>query len=448
MRLFALVVVLALVAASCRDTDPTQSPPAAVAGENAFDSAGQGSPETAAAVLDSARTFVADRNSSNAGSFVEAAGADGNERWVPWLLDLMRLGLSSALSKDISDTLALISGIDSTGNRIPDQNQYGSWARTEQIDGGADYQWFKASLYGSIDDEFAPLIESVRDPQIAAAIQWGGVPRGGIPELNDQVRVAAAQADWMVDDEVVFGVTVNDESVAYPLRILANHELANDTVGGVPISVVYCTLCQSLIVYDREVAGQVLSFETSGLLIDSNKIMVDRETNTIWHHLSGDAIGGELFGRELTKRSSRVTTWSTWRAEHPETETLTLPSPIFFDDPERPPIAYDYTPGVAYASYYDSDDVWFPIIDTPTDVFEIKQPVVGIEVGDESLAVPLAAVLAGDVTEVIVAGQRFTIESTAAGAIVRDESGTDIIAEQSFWFAWYANHPETATWDG
>lgn len=395
-------------------------------------------------VADALAVFYADSRSDNTEALVAAMTADGDTRWAPWLIDLLRFGSSNRLAIEIADTLETMSGIEST-QRIPNMNAYGSWAQSLELDGGEGYREFKARLYGRIDAEFEPLVASVVEQAQVAAIQWGGVPRGGIPELNDPERVPVSDADWMVADEVVLGVTANGESVAYPLRIIARHELVNDTVGGDQLAIVYCTLCRSGLVYERVIDGQLLNFQTSGLLLNSNKIMVDRETDTLWHHLEGAAIGGELLGTDLVLRSNQLLRWSDWVAQFPDSEVLTLPSPIFFDDPERPPIAYDYSPGTAYESYYSNPDVWFPILETP-DTFDIKAEVIGIEHNGDSFALNAADLnTAGVTVEVEIGGAVFSFEPTGVGAIVRDAQGTVVPAEQSFWFAWFANHPETRT---
>ena len=124
---------------------------------------------------------------------------------------------------------------------------------------------------------------------------------------------------------------------------------------------------------------------------------------------------------------------------------LTIPAPIFFDDPERPPIAYDYTPGEAYASYYDNPDVWFPVLDTPN-TWPLKTDVVGIEYGDDSVAFSVDDLNAlGETLAIEVGGQSFTVVPTGVGARVFDAAGERVNAEQSFWFAWFANHRDTRT---
>ncbi|MEM7095488.1 MAG: DUF3179 domain-containing (seleno)protein [Actinomycetota bacterium] len=458
--LAAAVVACALLAGACGGSDGDGDDVASSASSSSTTEAAEATetpaPEPTSAptpeprpttdpapILAAAQALTEQSSSANAAAFIEVAAASGDERWVPWLLDLLRLNTSLQNSNAVSATLEDITGIPAE-SRIPDLIAYGSWSSNRGLDGGDGYRDFKVALYERIDPEFGPLLRSVADQAELAAIQWGGVPVGGIPELNDPGRVPAAEATWMDDTEIVLGVIANGESVAYPLRIIARHELANDTIGGDPLAIVYCTLCRSALVFEREVDGQVVQFLTSGLLSNSNKIMLDVETQTLWSHLRGVGIGGEHLGTELELRSVNHMRWADWVAENPDTQVLTIPPPIFFDDPERPPIAYDYSEE-AYASYYDNPDVWFPVIDTP-DVWPLKTEVVGIEIDGDSVAFSVEDVNElGETIELEVGGQTVTVEPTGVGVRVFDAAGERIIVEQSFWFAWFANHAETRT---
>jgi len=392
-----------------------------------------------------AARFLDQRSTGNATATIDAIAANGDERWVPWLIDLLRLGLSNRLGAHLGDILADLTGEPATGERVGDLIRFGAWSQNRDQTGGRGYRDWKVALYGGIDDEFAPLLASVGSDADLAAIQWGGVPRGGIPELNDPTRDPAPTTATMTPDEIVLGVVIDDIAVAYPLRIMARHELANDTIAGVPVAVVYCTLCQSGLVFDRRVDGELLDFQTSGLLLNSNKIMVDVQTDTVWHHLRGTGIGGRFAGTELTQYPVDIARWSDWLADHPGGEVIIAPAPIFFDDPERPPIAYDYTPGEAYRSYYENPDVWFPVLDTPDDL-ALKAPVLGIEHDGASLALPVAELTRRTAFDVEVGGAEFRIEPNEVSARVFDAEGNRVIVEQSFWFAWYANHPTTTIW--
>ncbi len=396
-----------------------------------------------AIVVAAAMSFLAADDGSDASDLVELIAADGDRRWAPWLIDLLRLSGNSLLDVRIGEVLETMTGLPSRA-RVLDLVAYGGWAQTLGLDGGAGYREFKAGTYARIDDRFGDLLRSVVDQGELAAIQFGGVPLGGIPELNSPAKLAAAEATWMTGDEAVLGVEVGGETVAYPLRILSHHELVNDTVGGRDIAVVYCTLCKSALVFDSTSTGQVLHFQTSGLLINSNKIMYDLETGSLWRHLQGRSIAGPMAGSVLETLPVVLVEWSSWVDTHPETTVIDLPEPIFFEEVERPPIAYDYRPGAAYRSYYDNPDLWFPVVDTP-DTFDLKTEVVGIENNGQSLAIERAAITT--TIEVEVGGSRFVVTPTGPGVRVTDNTGGEVVAEQSFWFAWHAEHPETGIWE-
>jgi hypothetical protein len=134
----------------------------------------------------------------------------------------------------------------------------------------------------------------------------GGVRKDGIPSIDAPTFVAVAEVDNLGETEPVIAVSINGESRAYPLRILTWHEIVNDTVGGIPVTVTYCPLCNSSIVFDRRVRGQVLDFGTTGKLRNSDLVMYDRQTESWWQQFLGEAIVGEMTGESLTMIPSRV----------------------------------------------------------------------------------------------------------------------------------------------
>ena len=418
--------------------------------------------------------FLEQPNSTLASNIAADMGLSGDPRWGPWLLDLLRLGPSNLTDEQVAGALSLISGVDRGENPgiTTDYRIFGRWVYDQAIDPGPGYREWKLSLYSPIDDDFERLLSSVDDDLELSRIQWGGVPRGGIPELNDPARVTPQVADWMVSDEIVFGAVIDGEAVAYPFRILGHHELANDTIAGVPISVIFCTLCRTALLFDRRVDGQVLDFQTSGLLTNSNKIMVDIQTDTLWSHLDGVGIGGPLDGVELTQFPLETTTWGEWLEDHPDTTVLDIPSPIFFEHPEQAPIAYPYEPNSPYQGYYDNPEVWFPILDTPTGDIELKEEVLGLAVGDDRLAVSVPAVIDGGARVFVVGGEPRLVVPNSAGARVYDGAGTELAdgdqpevtsdddravladgtelprlpVNQGLWFAWFGNNPTTDWW--
>ncbi len=419
--------------------------------------------------------FLSEPSSSKGALVAEAMGASGDPRWGPWLLDLYRLGRSTRIDHAAAAAFAALSGIESAGQRTEDYRRYGNWVYDGGIDPGDGYREWKLGIYATIDSEFDELLSATPDDTVLSQIQWGGVTRGGIPELNQPLRVPADAADWMTEEELILGVVVDGVAVAYPLRILGHHELANDQVAGVPVSMVYCTLCQSGLLFDRRVDDLVLDFETSGLLIESNKIMVDRQTDTLWRHQTGVGLAGPLEGVELAQFPVLTTSWGEWIDEHPESDVLAIPEPIFPDaevSPEQPAIAYSYEVGDAYRFYYEDPDLWFPVFDTPG-VFELKEPVLGVSDGSEELAIQLAGLLDAGPQVFVVGETTVAAVPTSSGALVYDlrasgraagpldgiesadseelrlddgDAFARTVVPQLFWFAWFGQHPGTDWW--
>jgi hypothetical protein len=187
-------------------------------------------------------------------------------------------------------------------------------------------------------------------------IAWGGVVKDGIPSLDNPAMIAAGDADYMRSDDLVFGVAINGDVRAYPLRIMGWHEMFNDVIGDVPVALAYCTLCGAGILYDTKVQGRAkpLVFGSSGFLYRSNKLMFDRATHSLWNQFTGRPVVGKLAdsGIALTQRPVVITSWENWRAVNPQTTILSL------ETGHR----RNYDPGVVYQEYFASPDLMFPAL--------------------------------------------------------------------------------------
>lgn len=146
----------------------------------------------------------------------------------------------------------------------------------------------------------------------------GGPPKDGIPSIDAPKFVPVSAADNLAPTEPVVGLVIEGEARAYPLRILTWHEIVNDVIGGKPVTVTYCPLCNSAIVFDRTLDGQVLEFGTTGKLRNSDLVMYDRTTESWWQQFLGEAIVGELTGKKLKMLPSRLESWERFVARHPE----------------------------------------------------------------------------------------------------------------------------------
>lgn len=154
-------------------------------------------------------------------------------------------------------------------------------------------------------------------------ILHGGPPKDGIPPIDEPAFVSVTEAnEVLADREPVIGLVVNGEAKAYPLQVLMFHEIANDTIGGVPVTVTFCPLCNAAIVFDRRVNGHILDFGTTGKLRHSDLVMWDRQTESWWQQFLGEAIVGEMTGTRLTMIPSRLESWARFRARAPEATVL------------------------------------------------------------------------------------------------------------------------------
>jgi hypothetical protein len=203
------------------------------------------------------------------------------------------------------------------------------------------------------------------------------LPPDQIPAIDEPKFQPAGEADWLEKDEPVLSLTVGDETRAYPLQIMTWHEIANDTVGGVPVAVTYCPLCNSGVAFERELDGQVLDFGVSGMLYVDNLIMFDRQTQSLWPQLTGEASVGHLTGSKLTPIPMGVVGWDQFRSSHPDSLVLTRDTGHQRDYGTNPYVEYD-DPGSA------------PLVPPPgeaDDRLPLKQRVVGIERDGEAVAI-------------------------------------------------------------
>ena len=220
---------------------------------------------------------------------------------------------------------------------------------------------YKRAIFLQIDPNFDVFLQ----PQDLARdrmkirleeITWGGVRKDGIPSLDNPDLIDRVEADYLRDADLVFGVSINGDARAYPLRIMGWHEMFNDVIGGVPLALAYCTLCGSGILFETDVPGRSkpLVFGSSGFLYRSNKLMFDRETHSLWNQFTGKPVSGALVdsGIELQQRPVVITTWESWRKDNPHTKVLSL------ETGHR----RDYGSGVVYNDYFASPDLMFPAV--------------------------------------------------------------------------------------
>ena len=278
-----------------------------------------------------------------------------------------------------------------------------------------DFVVFMRDLHLRIDPAFDVFLQpdALRNARIRIEeIVWGGVVKDGIPALDNPTLIAADAADYMHADDLVFGVQINGDARAYPLRIMGWHEMFNDVVGGVPVSLAYCTLCGSGILFDGAVPGRAapFTFGSSGFLYRSNKLMYDRATLSLWNQFTGEPVVGPLVGQGivLTQRPVVITRWDDWTASHPDTQVLSLDTGF----------NRDYGSGVVYSAYFASDALMFPSLGGGSGLAQ-KDYVFGIRRFGGAKAWPLTVFAGGRVLNDAVADWPVVLIGDANGRTVR-----------------------------
>jgi hypothetical protein len=172
-------------------------------------------------------------------------------------------------------------------------------------------------------------------------IRDGGPPKDGIPALDDPKFAPLDQADQLSERDPVIAFSHNGDARAYPLSVLMWHEIANDTVGGKPVTITFCPLCNAAIAFDRTFEGEVLDFGTTGKLRNSDLVMYDRQSETWWQQFSGEAIIGKHAGKSLTMLPSSVMSWASFKKAFPDGTVLIPNNPEARDYGRNPYTGYD-----------------------------------------------------------------------------------------------------------
>lgn len=346
------------------------------------------------------------------------------------------------------------------------------WSQPEQKH--PQYAQFKSLLYRNLDSKFEGYFSGERETTVRLdEIRWGGVVQDGIPPLRYPDMITVDEAGYLADSDVVFAVEYNGDARAYPKRILAWHEMFIDRIGGKEYAGVYCTLCGAVIMYDTEHEGVSHALGTSGFLYRSNKVMYDKETQSLWSTTFGRPVVGPLVGKGIRLQRSFLvtTTWGEWRRRHPDTTVLSLNTGH----------SRNYNEGAAYSDYFATDQLMFtvPKVDkrlaNKAEIFALTFP----ESSEETMAISADYLLQNPVYHDVLGAQKFVVLTDPSGANraynaegvrfvefdgkeqVKDDSGAvwnlseaellssdgkamvRLPAHRAFWFGWYAAHNDT-----
>jgi hypothetical protein len=264
----------------------------------------------------------------------------------------------------------------------------------------------------------------------------GGPDKDGIPSVNKPTFVTARDAEYIKGDDRVLGITIDGISKAYPISILNWHEIVNDSIGEVFFVITYCPLCGSGMAFNSRVNGQHLSFGVSGLLYNSDVLLYDRETESLWSQLLSQAVTGKYKGTYLKMLPVKHTTWADWKRYHPATLVLSKNTGYWR--------SYNRDP---YSGYAQSRHLYFPVFNKAPKKYHPKERVLGLASGGIYKAYPFVELNKLKKEKLVdsVSGKPFTIHwnKKDQSAYITDEGGIVVPVVQSYWFAWYAFHPET-----
>jgi uncharacterized protein DUF3179 len=263
----------------------------------------------------------------------------------------------------------------------------------------------------------------------------GGPAKDGIPSLDKPLFTTADQAKgFLKDEDRVLGLARNGQPKAYPIKILNWHEIVNDKIGGQAVVVTFCPLCGTGMVFDAKVNGQNLTFGVSGLLYQSDMLLYDRKTESLWSQIKTEAVTGPLTGARLKLLSSMQTSWGQWKNKHPKTLVLSQKTGYHRD--------YDRDP---YRGYATSERLMFGVKNRNRD-FHPKERVIGVDLGGTVKAYPFSELakakqpLEDKLNGALV---KITFDKKSQTAVIRDAKGNEIPSVVGFWFAWFAFHPDT-----
>ena len=270
----------------------------------------------------------------------------------------------------------------------------------------------------------------------------GGPPKDGIPSIDDPQFMPVADMKELGEKEPVVGLVVNGEARAYPLRILTWHEIVNDVIGGVPVAVTYCPLCNSAVVYDRRVDGAATEFGTTGKLRNSDLVMYDRATESWWQQFVGRAIVGQQTGKELRVLPARLESWTRFAARHPDGQVLVPNNRHMRPYGNNPYVGYDRAqrPFLYNGDYPEGIEPMARVVavDGEAWALELLQAAGQIEAGDLRLSWEAGQNSALDAGRID--------EGRDVGNVVVQRQGADGLADVpydvTFAFVFHAFHPE------
>jgi hypothetical protein len=307
----------------------------------------------------------------------------------------------------------------------------------------------------------------------------GGPPPDGIPSIDNPKFIQIQKAEeFLEDSDLVVGLNINGDIRAYPLQILVWHEIVNDKVGNTRVAITYCPLCFTNQVFNRTMNdGQILEFGTSGKLYNSNLVMYDRTTKSLWSQAMAQGIGGTFAGIKLERIPFDVAYWKEWKQLYPDSKVLST------DTGSTRPYGAD-----PYGDYYTNGEILFPVSNSD-DRLGPKEIVIGLENKGQYKAFKLQEIedkkvinnqvngkpivlfslhpFMARVYDPVVNGQTlefnynikdkkfvdkqtnsmWNFDGKSSSGQMKGKQLTRLSFDEGFWFEWVAFHPKTELYD-
>ena len=268
-------------------------------------------------------------------------------------------------------------------------------------------------------------IASIALPKVLS----GGPGKDGIPAITNPKFVSVAQAKKFLTDDIS-GILLSRGETAkfYPYTILVWHEVVNDTIEGEAVVVTFCPLCASALVFDANVDGKKETFGVSGKLYESNLLMYDHATESLWSQILGEAVVGKKTGKKLTHVPFQQVSFSDVRRRFPQAEILSTDTGFSRD--------YTFYP---YGDYNKNVAIYFPLSITDTRL-PLKEPMYIVDVLGSSVAFKFLDLKEGVTARLRVGTEEITAESKSGDIVVKRANGTVIPGYYALWFSWAIHH--------
>ncbi len=257
----------------------------------------------------------------------------------------------------------------------------------------------------------------------------GGPGKDGIPAITEPKFISLTEAKtWLKDDSDGIVVTVGETTRFYPFNVIVWHEIVNDKIEGKSLVVTFCPLCGSSIVFNGKVGDKIEQFGVSGKLYESNLLMYDKTTESLWSQIIGEAVVGDRTGEKLSVYPSQVMSFKQASEKYPSIEILSKETGY-----NR---SYDVSP---YGDYNTNTEIYFPISINDTRL-PAKTIMYIVNVDNHSVAFERSALSESNIATVSAGNEKISAKITDGEIEVKDGANKIIPGYTAMWFSWAIHH--------